>query len=304
MQIEKLLQAHNIPYVTEHKNVRTGWIGMDCPFCGGDNSHLGYSLEEDYFSCWACGGHGITHSISKLLTISYSKAEDLVEKYGGIITKKRVEARVRIGLNKLKLPTGELKIFSNHRAYLERRKFDVDKLIDLWGIMGTSPSSRLSDPDGEKVLNYSNRILAPIYWNNRMVSFQARDITNKHKAKYMACPPDREIVSHKHVLYGRQQDWGRRGICVEGITDVWRLGPDAFCTFGVKFTTEQMLAMVKHFDEIVVLFDPEEQAQIQADKLIKRLEFKGVRAWKRQLESDPGAMSQDDADYLVKNLMR
>jgi len=305
MQIEKLLQSHNIPYVTEHKNVRDGWIGMNCPFCSGEgNYHLGYSLDEDYFSCWRCGGHGIVYSISKLLSISFSKAEELVEQYGGTLKKKRVEARVKVGMSKFKLPTGELKIFSNHRRYLEQRKFDVDKLIDLWGIMGTSPSSRLVSPDKEKILDYSNRILAPIFWDNRIVSFQTRDITNRHMAKYMACPPEREIISHKHILYGRQFDWGKRGICVEGITDVWRLGPDAFCTFGVKFTTEQVQAMVKHFDEVVVLFDPEDQAQVQAKKLIKRLNFKNVKAWRVPLESDPGEMSQDDADYLVKNLMK
>lgn len=298
MRIEDLLQDHHILYVTEHKNVRDGWIGMNCPFCLGEGSyHLGYCLDDNYFSCWSCGGHQTTYAISKLLSINYDKAEKLVEQYGGSTSKKAKEPRVKMRSSKFSFPKSELKLFPNHKAYLEERDFDWEYLEDEWSITGTGPAAKL---DG---INYANRILAPIYWNGDLVSFQARDITDKHIAKYMACPPERERISHKHILYGIQEDWGTFGICVEGITDAWRLGTAAFATFGIKYTMEQVLAMAEHFDEIVVIYDPERQAQRQAKQLIRDLRGKGVVAENLVLDCDPGDLPQDDADDLVRYLI-
>lgn len=298
MKIEQLLIDHSIPYVTEHKNVRYGWIGVHCPFCPGEqNYHLGYSADENYFSCWRCGGHSATNTISKLLSISYTRAEEVIKEYGGNVKTKKVP-RVRVGTNKFKLPSGDLSLQPYHKHYLAKRKFDWEYLQEVWGIMGTGPVSKLDE------LSYARRILAPIHWNEEMVSFQARDITGRHKAKYMACPPEREKISHKHILYGIQEKWGKRGLCVEGITDAWRLGTDAVATFGVKFTRHQIRNLAKHFEELVLLYDPEEAAQDQAKQLIDELNFKGVKAWTVDLPSDPGEMDQSEADYLVKDLMK
>ena len=262
MKIEKLLLDHSIDFSTEHKNVRDGWVGMDCPFCGSSGKyHMGYNTVEDYFSCWQCGGHSNQHTLSKLLRVSWDKAGEIMEKYGGTNSTKATP-RIKVGTNKFKLPSGDLSIHPHHRNYLYRRGYDPDTIVSTWELMGTGPSSKLDE------LNYRHRILAPIYWNGRLVSFQARDITNQAFAKYMACPPEREIISHKHVLYGKQELWGKKGICVEGITDVWRMGTNAFATLGIKFTRDQMRLIAQHFEEVFVLFDPEKWAQWQAQTLV------------------------------------
>jgi len=298
MDITKLFKDHRIPFSTEHKNIRDGWIGLeDCPFCGSRGKyHLGYNTYENYFSCWQCGGHSSIHSISKILGVNWKRAEEIVGKYGGTV-KSYKEHRVRVGTKKFKLPSGDLSLQKQHKLYLKKRSFDWEYLEDVWRIKGTEPMSEL---DG---LYYSFRILAPIYWDGQLVTFQARDITDKHMAKYMACPPEYEIISHKHILYGIQEHWQERGICVEGIFDAWRLGTGAFATFGVKYTREQIRAIVTHFKEVVVAFDPEPVAQMQAQKLVDELEYKGVKAWKIDLPCDPGALTQDDADYIVKQIL-
>jgi hypothetical protein len=297
MQVEKFLKDYHILHSTEHKNVRDGWIGIqDCPFCGSKGKyHLGYNTYEDYFSCWMCSGHSTIYVVAKLIGVNYTRAEEIVEKYGGTLKTKK-EPRIRVGMSKFKLPSGVGPLQKNHKLYLEERRFDWELLEKVWGLQGTGPQSKLDE------LSYKLRILAPIYWDRRLVTFQARDITEKQIAKYMACPPEREIISHKHILYGKQEAWGPRGFCVEGITDVWRLGINSFGTFGVKYTRNQLRAMIKHFKEIVVLYDPEEQAQVQAEKLIDELNFRGVKAWKVDLDCDPGAMSQDDANHLLKTI--
>lgn len=303
MDIIQLYIDYSIDHSTEHKNVRNGWVGTNCPFCGSTGKyHFGYSIDEDYFSCWQCGGHSVKSSIARLLGVNVSRAEEIIEKYGGAV-KHYKKARVRIGKNKFKLPSGSLKLEKQHKLYLKRRGFDWEELARTWGIMGTGPSSKLISHDKEQIINYSNRILAPIIWDGRIVSFQARDISNKHMAKYMACPPEREIISHKHILYGLQDHWGDRGICVEGIFDAWRFGPRAFATFGVKFTQEQLIHMERHFKEIVIAYDPEKQAQKQAKLLMKELGNIGVNAWTVQLPCDPGDMSPMDAEMLVETIL-
>jgi len=37
---------------------------------------------------------------------------------------------------------------------------------------------------------------------------------------------------------------------------------------------------------------------------VSELKFRGVKAWIENIETDPGAMSQDDADHLVKQIMK
>lgn len=298
MDASRFFIDYKISHSTEHKNIRDGWIGIqDCPFCGSQGKyHLGYNTYEDYFSCWMCGGHSETYVVCKLLGINYTAAEAVVEKYGGG-EKARVEPRVRVGMSKFKLPSGDLELQDYHKQYLDDRGYNWEYLRDTWNVQGTGPMAKLDE------ISYKLRILAPVYWDRRIVTFQARDITTKSKAKYMACPPEREIISHKHILYGIQEDWGDRGICVEGIFDAWRLGTNAFATFGIKYTRDQVRAMVKHFKEVVILYDPEEQAQRQADQLIKDLELRGVKAWKVDLDCDPGDLSQDDANHLLNQIL-
>jgi len=299
MQIEKLFTDYHIPYVTEHKNVRYNWIGIHCPFCPGEqNYHLGYSIDDNYFSCWRCGGHGTTKTIAKILSVNWDKAEEIIKKYGGVTKQKASSPRVRVGTNKFQFPSGDLTIHDYHKRYLEKRNFDPERIVEEWGLLGTGPIAKLDD------INYARRILAPIHWDGRIVSFQGRDITDKHMAKYMACPPEREIISHQHIVYGKPDLGGIRGVCVEGITDVWRLGQDSFAIFGIKFTRHQIRAIARLFEEVVIVFDPDPQAQAQALKLEQELIFKGVRAWREEISTDPGSLGQEEANYLMKQLMK
>ena len=301
MRIQELYEDHHIDYVTEdHKHSREGWINIECPFCTGNPGyHLGFNLDANRFHCWRCGGKFPEQVVSKILSIPFSQAEAIIEEYGGVSKKSNKEIKVKVNLQPFKFPSGDLSIKHYHKQYLEKRNFDPDKLISTWGLRGTGPVARL---DG---INYARRIIAPIYWQSKMVSFQSRDITGKHEVKYLACPKQREEVEHQHIVYGAPILWGRRGICVEGITDVWRMGHNSFATFGITYTTQQVKIISSLFDEVVILFDPEKEAQRQAKALEAELNFKGIKAWRHSgIPCDPGDLSQDDADHLLKDLLK
>jgi hypothetical protein len=54
----------------------------------------------------------------------------------------------------------------------------------------------------------------------------------------------------------------------------------------------------------MVMFDSDPQAIIQANKLTAELKFRGIQTTQVNTTSgDPGSMKQEDADYLVKQLL-
>ena len=241
----------------------------------------------------------------KLLRITYPQAKNLCQSYkvlrkgSSVENTQLISKHIKIKKKGFKLPSGVTDLQPQHKAYLKKRGFDPQYLIDNWSIKGTSPTSYL---DG---ISYKFRILAPIQWGGKVVTFQARDYTGKQELKYMACPEEREIIHHKHILYGHPSLWTkRRGILVEGIFDVWRLRLSACCTFGTGYTNEQIKLMIKMFDELFIFFDPEPIAQKRANEIKEELSFWGVKCltMRNAGDKDPGDMKQKDADYLLKEL--
>lgn len=298
MNVLKFLSDYGIPHVTEgHPRCSKNHVNTHCPFCpGGNDYHLGFELSGKYANCWQCGWHPISKTISKLIGVSESEARKILNDYGGKFFKKTKEIKRRVRKKSHKFPSGTTALTKRHFKYLEKRNFNPKKITYEWSLFGTGPIAKLDNID------YKFRIIAPIFWNNEQVSFQARDITGNHKVKYLACPKERELIEHKHILYGDQNYWDDIGICVEGITDVWRLGKKSFATFGIKFTHKQIRIMSKNFKRIFIIFDDEPQAQRQAKKLQKELLFRNIEAIIQTIDGDPGDLTDKDAKELIKKI--
>lgn len=296
MNVEKILIDHRIPFAPPgDKNHREGWLNIQCPFCGDTSYHLGIA-ENGASNCWRCGTKSFTQILAKVLGISESRAYVIQKEYGGAVKKKPKEIKRKIRTKAHKLPTDTGKMRSRHKRYLKKRKFDPDYITRVWGVQGTGPFSKLDK------INYSHRIIAPIYWDDEQVSFQSRDITGRHKFKYMACPEERELIKHKHILYGKQSEWSETGICVEGITDVWRLGTKAFATFGIEFTRQQVRHISKNFMRVIIIFDQEPQAQSQAKDLDAELTLRGIEVVRVDLKKDPADLSEAAAKELIRKI--
>lgn len=308
MDIFSFLQDFSVPHYTSgYKQCRTGFVSIQCPFCQG-HPFLSYHIENNYFICWACGWHAPQQTISELLHVDWKEAQVILKQYGGVSVVAPTNTIVKIRKRVFKLPSNTILLQQNHKKYLEGRRFDPDYLEKEWGLLATGPISFLKNEG--KMLNYKHRIIMPFMWDNKMVTFDSRDITGKHMAKYMACPLERETIPHKEILFGKQSKWGRTGIVVEGIFDVFRFGTDAVATSGVKFMPKQVRAIAKAFKRVAVCFDgpsetsDERQAQEQAAKLVDELKFRGVDAFKIDIKGDPGSMDQKEADYLVKQIIK
>jgi hypothetical protein len=305
--IFEVFRQYGVHYATEgDRHTSRGWVNTNCPFCTGNPGlHLGFNLENRYFRCWRCGWHDTIGTLVQLCNIDSSAARalyyDLRPSYDGPLRKKEDRTAHLIRLDRYKRPGDVGRLRPSHKRYLEGRGFDPERIETEWHVLSTGPISYLDNID------YRHRLFVPILWEDREVSFQTRDVTGKALMKYKACPMPREALHHKHILYGRPDCWSSRtGIAVEGVTDTWRLGLNAFGVFGIEYKLEQVMAIKKLFDRVAIVFDGDKQAQRQARKLYVKLVNMGVDSTVYKLDKgvDPGSLSDDDAAHVVRDVMR
>jgi DNA primase len=301
-----LLQDYGIPYVTEsdHHHASAGWINIHCPFCtGSKNFHLGINLYQPTIShCWRCGSHSTASTLARILNQPVEKMKQLIQEYAGPTGTIRKKAREpRVNIFPIKFPQPYFKHLNEAgKKYLEGRGFNPEKLERKWKLKQTGPVSFLDK------IPYGNRIIIPIRWGGELVSFQTRDITGKAEQRYLACPMKREVIHHKHIVYGKEEKWNKHSalIVVEGVVDVWKLGSSAVATFGTAFTMEQVLALAKIHDRFFIVYDNEPQAQQQARKLAVKLKALGKKVFIETVDTDPGDMKIEDARHFAKTLLK
>jgi len=293
MKIIEFYKDYNIQYWTECNNCALGWVNIQCPFCGDVSNHLGFNEEEGYFHCWRCGGEGksLINVVMKLLKTDYKNAIQIIEIYEGSIPKTN---KIKyINKKPFKFPTNITPLTAKHKKYLRKRGFN-NSHIKKWNLQATNLFSMLGG------LNFKNRILIPIYWQNEIVSFQTRDITGKVNKRYITCPHEFERIHHKHIIYVSDHLKKEVGICVEGVTDVWKLGDIGFATFGIEVTRKQIQMISEMYKKVIIAFDPEPQAQKKAKLLSKELQFKGIQVIVIEPFKEVGDMNKEEIEEFKK----
>jgi hypothetical protein len=281
------------------KHYRPGWVNISCPMgCSGHSGyHGGFNIAKGYYNCYRCGNHPLNKVIAVLTGSSFNIAKDIIKKYSLVSGEiKRQNNRKNIP-SQIIFPTGTQELTQKAKNYLIGRNFDPDKLTQTWAIQSTG-----------HIGFYKHRILAPIYQRQQLVSYQCRDVTGKSLQKYLACHQEDEIIQHQHCIYGLDQTSHKKCIIVEGITDVWRLGPGAVATFGISFTKQQARLIAMNFNRVFIMFDNEPQAQEQAENLgfligssfgniveVINLPFLID-------EIDPGELPQNTADEIMSEI--
>ena len=298
MNIQEILDQYGIAYKTggEHRHVRQGWIGVNCPWCGHgsiDGFHLGINLINNYAVCWRCGYHRMGDVLAELLRISLPEALNLLgtaERAGGS-PEKAVRPPGRV-----KLPQGLQRLRRSHRAYLVERGFDPAEIVRLWGVQGISINARLSW-----------RLFIPIHQRGEIVSWTTRSIGGYNTERYISASPDEESVPHRDILYGA--DYARHSVVVcEGPTDVWRIGPGAVATLGLGYSRWQLLAIAE-YPVRAICFDREPAATKRAKKLAGELTaFPGLttvielQTGDDAADADAGEVAEIRAEFLEKQV--
>lgn len=300
INFEQLLTDYPVSIST----AETGWVQIQCPFCisstTGIKKHGGLNIQEEYYNCRKCGWKPLDLILGEVLNLPKKQIKILLKKYKGDPLSKN--ERKEIIKSPFSLPNYCKEMTDRHRQYLEKRKFNSWELEREWGLLGTNHHG-----------DYKLRIIAPIFLDNKIVSYQGRDITGKSPLRYKSCKTSMEIIHHKHILYGfdKLQETKHKDKCiiVEGVTGAWRLGAGTIATFGIGFTQQQALFLAKRqIKTAFIMFDPEEKAQEQAElfshllcgfglevKIIDMSEEKG---------DDPGELSDERAKLISRELLR
>ena len=142
-----------------------------------------------------------------------------------------------------------------HENFLKSRYFDPIHIMEKYKIKFCGPLG-----------HYKLRIIVPVFDRGQCISFVARDATNRAKSPYLNCPNEQGLIDIRNTVYNLDNARGPDVIVVEGVTDVWRIGDNCVATLGIKYTTMQVLTL-SQYRRCFILFDSEDQAQEQAEKL-------------------------------------
>jgi DNA primase len=292
IDIIQLLDDHNIDYKLTGVNTSENFVNTKCVFCDDQSNHLGWHKTGSHTSCWKCGKHRIEDSLMNLLDISYFEAKDLIDEYSGYynIFLDNVRNRNKQA-KKIKMP-GEI-LQDMHKNYLIKRGFDPDYIERKYRIKGTGYTG-----------DWKYRIMIPIFYKHRLVSYQGRDVTNKQKLRYMTLSEEESGFDIETIFYGIDDCKKDVVGLVEGAFDRWKAGSDFMSCLTSNIGDEQIKLLTSMYKRVFMIFDPEKQAYKNAKEIAKKLNILGVESYVVTLDDgkDPAESSEDDIKYLRKEM--
>lgn len=282
------LDQYGIQYWTAGENVSRGRVGVTCPFCDDTYNHLGLDINgEKSPYCWKCGSHSWWDYIR---TVTSEDPRDVIRKYQQsssfvpVFAPKYQHASVCI-------PPGDYNYKSVHYNYLKNRGFDSEYILHKYDMRVTSAFH-----------DYAHRIIIPVVYNKRIVSYQGRSYVNA-TPKYLTCRPEDEVIFHKDIFFNLDNATEDAVIIVEGLFDAIRLGNNTIASFGTSVSLAQIQLISNRYKKVFMLFDGEPTAQEKALKVAEILSGTGVVVENLKLNvGDPGDMKFDDALHLKKDL--
>lgn len=289
---------NGIRYYLEGKNVQEGMVSIQCPFCDDHSNHGAFNPLKGYFTCWKCGFHPLKNAIKKLAGLNYNDINKAVAEYS-LIMSPQLKHLNSLNTNDitfdegktLVLPGGELT--TRAKQYLTDRKFNASYLERKYKLQAT-----------RHLGNYKFRIIIPVLYNDRAVSFQGRDYTGKQELRYKDCSKQDAILYHKNIVYNHDNSKNDTVLVVEGVFDTFRLGDNCVATFGTGFTMDQIQFLAKHYKVVRILYDSDPTARKKAESAVITLCTFGIDAdLAPEIDAaDPAEMSDRDVVLYKRDL--
>lgn len=322
MDILKILKEHNIDYADQGSNVKEGNVNVKCPFCADDPSkHMGIDVTTGIYGCWRNDTHRgrrVERLVAKLLGVSVIKARSILgigsftdtSNFGSeamrMLTQKDVEVSTERKLGGVK----RLKFRPELRPlWLHDSSFNREPFLKYLFERGFDDPEALAKRYELMFATYSDwryRIVAPIFYNNRLATWIGRAISPASTLKYKDLSIDASVRHAKFCLfdYPHISEGGRRLFVVEGYFDAMKLGwylPDerdkVTCLFTKTMTPEQAEILIKlspKYEQIIILLD--EDAIVQSMGIKSRLSLFAKNVTIMMVPGafkDPGEMTKE-----------
>lgn len=300
--IEKFLESRGIYYRTEGKNISRNWIGIDCIYCGGEGQHLGIHREHKTLSCFQCGKKTNLFSFIKDLEQCSNREVGLIIKEFSDYSQE-IKIIERTYNDKVVFPSRiEWKVTGKAAEFLEKRNFDKKHIEIKYNVGMTRKLSYLVA--GGQRLSFDNRLIIPMTYKNKLISYTGRDYFDKKDPKYLNPVIEAVKVPTSSVVYNTHTVKNKQCVLVEGVTDVWRMGDGCISLQGITFTEFQLWLIMKlQLKRIVILFD--EGARKNARKLADRLSlFIPDVQYTALKHGDPAELEESEAKYIKYQLIK
>lgn len=296
------LQDYNIPYIEQGSTITSRYVGLDeCPFCGakasGNKVYGALGRTSTSYSCWICHERDFYGAIQRLTGITnYEELQKIYKRYGIITSGNfiRSEKESIIRPTKIDVP-GSTEMLRNARKYIAGRGFNPEYLWQKYDLRNTAMHS-----------HYGYRVVIPLKYNNRIISYTARDYTGLQDPKVKACKLDLEIIPHKDMLFGIDYAKYKNVVVLEGEWDQMRVSDGSVATYGTEVTLPQLILLASKFDNIFFLFDGgESEALRHAYVASTILTSFGKHVEVLEMDSgDPDEVFADEKEllYLKKDL--
>lgn len=230
-----------------------------CPVCdlNDTSGHFYANIRTGMYHCFKCGTKGRLPLPQKSSKLKAKRKPRLAQE-------RKSEVSLPYGTIRMRFLTPSLyddllEINPDLKRFFQKKKitYEIAQKYDL----GFCPTGRLK-----------NRIILPIYFEKRVVGWQARAMYKFAKdfqgRKYQT-PKSFQI---NHYLY----NWDEAKeypviVVVEGPFDVFTVGPNAVATFGTSISAEQVRLLSNLKARKILMWDYD--ARIKAWKTAQRLPF-------------------------------
>lgn len=285
MQFLEFLDEYGIPRRTEGEHARSGWIQLDCPWCGAgtEKYHLGYNIAKQFFHCWKCGWHSV---IDTLLEIVPSLSRDDLR---ALYRPSETPLAAPKPKGKYREPRGVEPLGAAHRRYLQGRRFQPDEIATIWDVQGIGLRGR---PPW--------RLFIPIIVEGHCVAWTSRALHDEG-TRYRSSSLEDSDIPVKELLYGADY-CANEVLVVEGPTDAWRIGPGAVATLGTAVSMKQC-ELLSSFSVVHICFDSSPEAQRRANKLYSELDGLVYVDIVRCPAEDPGSMTRQQTQKLRRQYL-
>lgn len=288
------LQDYSIDHSFTGKNVQEGWVSICCPNCSDHSDHGGFNIDGGYYYCWRCGGNKISYIIKLLLNCSYSES---IYIYNSYCKKYSINGQLKKRDNAIKvfLP-GSKSLLKIDKKYLIKRNFDPEYIKNKYQIKG-------SDIVGE----WSFRIIIPVFYKKKLVSFQGRDVTeNEDFLKYKSLSVEKSVIDIKHIFYDMDNIDNSTICIVEGVIDKWRMGKNVIASFGKTMSDYQIRLLIKNkYKRIFFLIDcndPESKKFARKySAVISGFDIECI-IFDMENEKDPGELDEKEVLYIRREM--
>jgi hypothetical protein len=292
----EILNKYHIEYYETGKNISSGWIGLNCPFCpdGDPSTHLGLHRGSNIISCWRCGKKGTI--VDLIVALSAKSYRNVLSEISAYVAEDLYDYKEISSVKEIQLPKEfSRKITKNSYNYLLRRGFNPFYIWNKYELYNPIPEFRG---------RYNYRIVIPFFYENKMVTFTARDYSKQSDLRYLSLENDKSVISIGDCIYNIDQVSINSTIFIfEGPFDVWKFDENACAIYGIRFNSSKIAKLIldKRPERVYIIFDP--GAESRAEQLAIELSvFTKVEVIFLNGHRDIGDFSQKEIKQFKKEL--